>query len=424
MIEWDEIDNRLLDPHYYTRDGYQDAFRQMRDDDPVRWVRDDRYGKHYWALTRYADVKEYLLSDRDFSSRWESRVPRSPQRLTPEQRHELGFDVNITVMDDPVHDLYRRPANKHFSVPQIAKMRDAVSTIVDDILAEVSERGACDLVEDIAGELPVRVVLNLLGVPQADWAYLREASWQFLAAADPRWMIDGDPVETSRLGIRKLLDYGTELALDRRENPKDDFATIVANLEIDGDKLSVHEIRGWTLSLIAGGLETTRNAAAVGLWKLMTLPEQRELLVSDPSVTGSAVEEIVRWVTPAKNRLRIAARDFEFRGRHIKRGDWVVGFLASANKDERIFDDPQVLDIRRNPNPHIAFGLGPHLCLGRALARLELELLVPRVLRAFPDMHPAIDGEPAWIADTSVTGFTALPVAYKPISVPSARATA
>jgi cytochrome P450 len=155
----------------------------------------------------------------------------------------------------------------------------------------------------------------------------------------------------------------------------------------------------------------------------MGLPEQRELLVSDPSLTGSAVEEIVRWVTPAKNRLRIATRDLEFRGRHIKRGDWVVGFLASANKDERVFDDPQAFDIRRSPNPHIGFGLGPHLCLGRALARLELELLIPRVLAAFPDMHPTIDGEPEWIADTSVTGFTNLPVAYTPTGAALAHVT-
>lgn len=420
MIDWHEIDNSLLDPAYYTRTDYRDAFRQMRDEDPVRWVCDERYGKDYWALTRYDDVAEYLLSPRDFSSRWESRVPRTPKRMTPELRHELAYDVNFTTLDEPLHDLYRRPLNKHFSVPTVAKMRSDIGQIVDRIIADVAERGECELVEDIAAELPVQVVLTMLGVPQEDWPYLREASWQFLAAADPRWIINGDQVETSRLGLRKLLDYCTKLAMERRTNPKDDLATVIADLEVDSDKLSIHEMRGWFANIIAGGLETTRNAAAVGIWKLMSLPEQRELLVTDASLHRSAVEEVLRWVTPAKNRLRVATRDLEFRGRRIKRGDWVVGYLASANWDDRQFADPEAFDIRRTPNKHLALGLGPHLCLGRALARMELELLIPRIFAALPDLRPAIDGEPAWIADTSVTGFTTLPVAFTP-SGPRAR---
>lgn len=418
MIDWRKLDNSLLDPSYYVGTAYHAAFTQMRDEDPVRWVRDERYGKDYWAITRYDDVNEVLLNPPDFSSRWETRVPRSPKRLTPEMRHELGMDVRITELDDPVHDLYRRPVNKHFSVPKIAKMRDEIERIVDGIIGAIAEKGECELVEEVAAELPVRVILNMLGVPEEDWPYLREASWQYLAASDPRWTINGDPVETSRYGQRKMLDYCTKLALDRRENPKDDFASVIGDLEVDGDKLSLHEMKVWFVTLIGGGLETTRNAASVGLWKLLTRPEQRRLLSEDPSLTGSAVEEILRWVTPTKNRLRIATRDMEFRGKRIKRGDWVVCYLVSANRDERKFDNPQVFDIRRTPNPHLALGGGPHLCLGRALARLELETLVPRVLNTFPDMHPTVD-EPAWIVDTSVTGFTTLPVAYTPVRVPA-----
>lgn len=415
MTDWHEIDNSLLDPQYYTRSDYHEAFRQMRDEDPVRMVRDESYGKDYWAVTRYDDVCEYLVSPQDFSSRWDTRVPRTPKRVIPEMRHELAFDVQIARLDAPMHDVYRRPVNKHFTVPAIGKMKHDIETIVDDILTEVAERGECDLVEDIAAELPVRVILNMLGVPQEDWPYLREASWQFLAAADPRWMINGDQVETMQFGLGKLLDYCTKLALERRENPKDDFATAIGDLEVDGDKLSIHEMRSWFVTLIGGGLETTRNAASVGLWKLMTMPEQRSLLLADPGLTKSAVEEILRWVTPAKNRLRIANRDMDFHGRRVKAGDWVVGFLASANKDERQFDDPHAFDVRRGPNRHLSLGLGVHLCLGRAMARLELETLVPRVLATLPDLHPTIEGEPAWIADTSVTGFTALPVAFTPV---------
>lgn len=417
VIDWTQLDNSLLDPDYYVGFDYHAGFSQLRTEDPVRWVQDERYGKAYWAITRYDDINEVLTNGRDFSSRWQSRVPRTPQRITPEQRHEQGIDVRITELDAPVHDLYRRPVNKHFSVPKIATMRGEIEQIVDDIIDAVAEKGECDLVEDIAAELPVRVILNMLGAPQEDWPYLREAAWQWLASSHPRWMVNNDPVETSQVGLRKLLDYCTDLALERRKNPTEDFATAIGDLEVDGDKLSIHEMKVWFVTLIGGGLETTRNAAAVGLWALMARPDQRRLLADQPDLNGSAVEEVMRWVTPTRNRLRIATRDMDFHGKRIRRGDWVVSYLVSANRDERKFENANDFDVVRNPK-HLALGAGPHMCLGRALARLELETLVPRVLTTFPDMHTTVD-EPAWLVDTSVTGFAELPVAYSPVRVPS-----
>jgi cytochrome P450 len=419
VTDWTHIDNSLLNPQWYTTDAYHDAFRTMRDEDPVHWTEDDRYGKHYWALTRYEDVKNYLLNDRQFSSRWDTRVPRSPKRRTPEERHQQGFDVSIASNDNPIHDMYRRPVNKHFSVPVIKKLGHDVEAIVDEIISDVAERGHCDLVEDLAAELPVKVILRMLGVPEEDWPMLREASWQWLAAADPRFIIDGDQVKTSLHGLTRIQDYCADLAMERRKNPKDDFATVIGNVEVDGDKLSIHEMKSWFVTMIGGGLETTRNAAAVGIWLFLQNPDQRELLQNDPSLINGAVEEILRWATPAKNRLRIATEDFELHGRNIRAGDWVIGYLASANKDEREFKDPYTFDIRRSPNRHLALGEGIHLCLGRALARLELATLIPKVLTTFPDLQAA--AEPVWIADTSVTGFTTLPVTYTPrVSLPTA----
>lgn len=411
-MDWTTVDNSLLDPNWYTTDAYHDTFARMRDEDPVHWTQDDHYGKHYWSLTRYEDVKNYLLADRQFSSRWDTRVPRSPQRRTPEERHQQGWDVNVATTDNPVHDMYRRPINKHFSVPAIAKLGHDVDAIVDEILADVAERGSCDFVEDIAAELPVKVILRMLGVPEEDWPMLREACWQWLAAADPRFIIDNDQVKTSLIGLTRLQEYCTNLALERRKYPTDDFATVIGNVEVDGDKLSIHEMKGWFVTMIGGGLETTRNAAAVGIWQFLQNPDQRELLIANPTLIKGAVEEVLRWGTPAKNRLRIAAEDIELHGKTIRAGDWVVGFLASANKDEREFADPHAFDIQRSPNRHLALGEGIHLCLGRALARLELSALIPKVLRMFPDLETT--AEPIWIADTSVTGFTTMPVKYTP----------
>jgi cholest-4-en-3-one 26-monooxygenase len=413
--DWKTIDNTLLDPQWYATEAYHETFKVMRDEDPVHWTEDDAFGKHFWSITRYEDVKAYLNDHQRLSSRENSRVPRTPRRMTPEERHRLAFDLNVSNLDNPMHDVYRRPMNKHFSVPAIKRLDHAVRILVDDILAEVASRGECDLVENIAGELPVRLIMRMIGVPEEDWPLLRHAAWQFLAAADPKFIIDGDQQKTSETGLATIADYCADLAVKRRANPTDDFSSIVANIEVDGDKLSIHEMRVWFVTLIGAGLETTRNAAAVGLWKLLQEPGQSRLLLERPDLTSSAVEEILRWSTPAKNRLRIANEDFEFGGRKIRAGDWVVAFLASANKDERKFPDPHRFDITRTPNDHLSLGAGIHLCIGRALARLELEVLIPQVLRTFPDLSLAESGDPAWIADTSVTGFTTLPVTYTPV---------
>ncbi|WP_442006911.1 hypothetical protein [Paenarthrobacter sp. RAF54_2] len=162
---------------------------------------------------------------------------------------------------------------------------------MDDIIDAVAEKRECDLVEDIAAVLPTRITLELIGVPREDWDYLTEASWQFMSSGAPRWMIDNDPVKTAEHGHRKLLNYWTKLALDRRQNPKDDFATIIGELEIDGDRLSIHETKRWFVALIGRCLETSRNAMAVGMWELMRQSEQREMLRNDPSLTRNAVEE-------------------------------------------------------------------------------------------------------------------------------------
>ncbi|MGO4689654.1 cytochrome P450 [Glaciibacter sp. 2TAF33] len=360
-------------------------------------------------MTRHEDVVEYLHDHDRLSNRWASRVPKSPQRITPEQRFAEGGSV-LAHLDPPTHTVYRRPMNKHFSVPTIRKLQSDIEGYVDEVIESISDRTEADFVEEIAGELPARVILRMLGVPESDWPTLREAVWLYFSSADPRWVIDGDPVKTRATGLKRLSDYTTQMALDRREHPRDDFATVIANMRVDDDLLSVMEIRAWLTALIAGGLETTRSVAAVGTWLFLRNPDQRDLLLGDPSLAQSAVEECLRWVTPASNRLRVATVDFEFHGRDIRAGDWVVGSLASANKDERVFTEPHRFDIARNPNPHVSFSDGIHMCLGRNLARLELQVFLPRILAALPDLEAI--GEPVWAEDNVMNGFAEFPVRF------------
>lgn len=418
MSDWTEIDNKLQDPSWYTTQEYHEVFARLRREDPVHWAQDDAYGKHYWFLTRYEDVRDVLLNPRVFSSRWDTRPPKNTKRYTPEERFEMGFDTSMARNDPPTHDLYRKPMNKHFSAPAINKMRGHVEEIIDEIIAGIAHKGEADVVEEIAGDLPVKVILRLLGVPEEDWALLRHAAWQWLSPAHPDFIIDGDVWKTHRHGHTVLLDYCEKLAMSRRENPQDDFATVLSNVRIDDDPLSIHEMRSYFTIIIGGGLETTRNTAAVGLWQFLKNPDQRQMLLDDPSLINSAIDEVLRWTTPARTRFRIAMEDFEIGGKEIRAGDWVFASQVSANFDESVFEDPKKFDITRNPNPHLSFGEGIHLCLGRYLARLELACLFPKVLASFPDM--AIASEPEWIPDNITTGFSKFNVTYTPLVPASA----
>lgn len=396
MGKW-ETDDRLLDPSWYVTPEYKDVFRRLRDEDPIHWTEDDSYGKHHWTISRYDDVKQFLTNHEQLSNRWDTRIPATPKRYTPEERFAMGFDTSMARNDPPIHDLYRRPVNKHFSVPAIKKLTGDVSAIVDEIFAEAREKGEVDLVDEIAGELPARVVLRMIGVPESDWNELRVAAWRWLSPADDRYLVDGDPVKTSQLGQQALLAYCAELALARRQQPKDDFATVIGQIRIDDDPLTVHEMRNYMAVIIGGGLETTRSAASLGLLKFIKDRDQAKLLREDPSLAPSAVAEVLRWGSPVRSKFRVASTDFEWHGKEIRTGDWVVGLLASAHWDERKFSDPESFDIRRNPNPHLMFGEGIHQCLGRNLARLELATLFSRFVAEFPDAE--LSGPTEYMAD-------------------------
>lgn len=413
-IDLSSYDDRILDPQWYTTREDLDILPHFAADDPVHWTHGKTYGKDFWFITGYDKVREYLLDHEHFSSRWDGRIPKTPKRYTPEERYAMGFDVSMARNDPPIHDLYRKPMNKHFSVPAVKRMKGDIDRIVDELLDDVAERGTCDLATDIAAELPARVILSLLGVPEEDWARLQQSAWRWLSPGDPALTIDGDLYLTSRTGHTELLDYCEALAIQRRENPQDDFASVLTQVQIDGDPLTVHELRSYFTIMIGGGLDTTRNTTAVGMHAFLTHPEQAQLLRENPDLAMTAVEEVMRWATPSRTRFRVASRDFEFHGRDIRAGDWVIASLTSANRDASIFANPEKFDIRRNPNPHLGFGEGIHQCLGRNLVRLELAAIFQKTVERFPDMQPV--GEPEWLPDYSSVGFLTMPVTYTPSS--------
>ncbi|MGE3746859.1 MAG: cytochrome P450 [Sphingomonadaceae bacterium] len=380
-----EIDEKLTNSAFFTKPAeYHELFKALRAERPVHKTR-GKAVRPYWSVSRYEDCKA-ILEDADlFSSRLGGNLPLTATEPTPEEYHRLGMDAQPTHIDPPRHNIIRQPLNRHFSAPVIARMRDSIQTAVDSIMEEVLPRGECDLVEEVCAPLPVIMVCEMMGVPREDWPKVRHYCAAFMGAQDPAYQIDGDRLKTQRVMMLSLFEYMLKLAMDRRREPKDDFTTLVGNMVADGQPLSEHQVGWWCFSLVAAGLETTRNTLSAGILGLIDNPQQADRLRNDPSLAPLAAEEIVRWVAPSKSKFRIATRDCEIAGTPIAAGDWIMAWLVSANRDETVFADPDMLDVGRSPNPHLGFGAGEHACLGRHLARLEMQLMLNAVLGSGPN---------------------------------------
>lgn len=405
------IDNLLMDPAWYAQNDWHPTFRRLRLEDPVHWTEDQRYGHSYWAVSTFDAIRDVYDRFDQFSSRMGTPLPpRAGRRFTPEERHAMGLDVRAPSLDPPAHGLYRRPINKHFSVPAMARMTKQIDRYVEDLIAEVAEKDQFDFINDVAAQLPLRIIFGLLGVPEEDWAELQASVSRYALASDPAYTIDNDPVATTARGAREVDEYAGNLALARREHPQDDMASVIGSLKIDGDNLSMHEMTSWFSTLIIGGLETTRNALGTGVWQLLENPQQRILLLENESIIPDAVEEILRWGSPSRTVLRVANEDLEFHGKEMTAGDWIILFAASGNRDESVWKDSDKFDITRERKEHLGLGQGIHKCLGRNLVRLEMARFLPKFLNAFPEL--ALAGEPEWVADYNSNGIHRMPVTH------------
>ena len=279
--------------------------------------------------------------------------------------------------------------------------------IVDNII----ETGSCDFVTDLAAELPLQAIAEIMGVPQEERKMLFDWSNRMIGLDDPEYAGDAND---GAAASGELYMYVNELAKQRRTDPRDDIVTKLINAEIDGDRLSELEFDMFMLLLTVAGNETTRNTTAWGMWALMQNPEQYKALVDDPDAKlDRAIEEILRWATPVYHFRRTALCDTEIHGQAIAEGDKVVMWHTSANRDEAVFDDPYRFDIDRWPNKHIAFGGGgAHYCLGANLARMELKLIFREILERIPDMH--LTGDVEMLRSNFIGGVKHMPVAYAP----------
>jgi cholest-4-en-3-one 26-monooxygenase len=386
-------------------------FTRLRHDAPVAW-HDQPKGRGFWSVVKHPDV---VIVNRDgglYSSEMGGISLLDPDELNPKGGGNTGAldprGVMMLYMDSPKHTRYRRLVNKGFTPRMIGLLeqylRHRSTLIVDNIV----ERGSCDFVEDLAAELPLQAIAEIMGVPQEERKLLFEWSNRMIGVDDPEYASDDSSVATL-----ELYAYVNELAKQRRSDPRDDIVTKLINADIDGDKLSELEFDMFMLLLTVAGNETTRNTAAWGMLALMQHPEAYAALRSDPALLDGAIEEILRWASPVLHFRRTATADTEIHGQPIAAGDKVVVWYISANRDEDVFDDPFRFDISRKPNEHVAFGGGgPHFCLGANLARMELRLIFNEILERIPDM--ALAGEPQMLRSNFIGGIKHMPVTFTP----------
>jgi cholest-4-en-3-one 26-monooxygenase len=401
----------LNDPERFVRLEHHEMFTRLRAEDPVYWQEDDLKGGGYWNVTKHADLIEVNRDTATFSSEIGSTQIMSGQYPIGEDP-DMPFDtrgVLMLDMDPPKHTRYRLLVNKGFTPRMIGLIEQALQHRATEIVDNVIETGSADFVENIAAELPLQAIAEIMGVPQEDRRKLFDWTNRMVGAGDPEYM-DND----QQTAFVELFAYANELAGLRRTDPRDDIVTKLLNAEIEGEQLSELEFDMFMLLLAVAGNETTRNATAHGMHALLTNPEQFELLKSDPEGRiDDAVEEVLRWGSPVLHFRRTATTDTEIRGREIKAGDRVVIWHISANRDEEVWSDPFTFDITRNPNPHVAFGGGgSHFCLGANLARMELKLILTELVTRMPDMQLA--GEPQRLLSNFIGGIKHMPVKWTP----------
>jgi cholest-4-en-3-one 26-monooxygenase len=394
----------LSDSRSYV-DGVPHAYlAHLRHHDPVHW-QDEPGGPGFWAITRYEDCVTVNRDYERFSSAAQGTMP-----------FEMGADeiaqqsLMMLNMDPPLHTRYRRLVNKGFTPRMVRDLEESIHRSADAIIDEVIEAGRADFVTQISAELPLQVIAELLGVPQQDRHRMFEWSNRMVGNEDPEYQ---DQTALALTSAMELYAYASELFAKKRIDPHADLMSALTTVEIDGERLSDMELELFFLLLTVAGNETTRNLMSGGMHAFFRYPEQWQRLLDDRDLLPTAVDEMLRFVTPVMNFRRTAMVDTELSGTRIATGDKVVFFHASANRDEDIFGDPDTFDVGRDPNPHIAFGGGgPHFCLGTNLARMEIRVMFEHLLDRMPDIRQ--DGEVQRLQSQFINGVKHIPVAFTP----------
>jgi cholest-4-en-3-one 26-monooxygenase len=380
----------LVSGEFWGRNPH-DELTWLRENAPVYW------DGQVWGIASHADLKYVSLHPELFCNSGGIRPDNAGMPMMIDQ-------------DGAEHKRRRQMVNRGFTPRRLTDSVERINALCDRIIDDVSGRGECDAVGDLAAWLPMHVIGDMLGFPESERATLLKWSDDMLCAlvgtADPERLV---PAAEAYAGFR---DFASAAIEDRQRNPGDDLVSLLVSGGSDADAVNVEDVIHDALLILIGGDETTRHVISGGLYQLLRNPAAKQALIDDPTQIPRAVEEMLRWVSPIKNMARTVVEDTVVGGQKLEAGDKLLLLYPSANRDASVFDDPFRFDIARTPNDHVAFGLGTHFCLGNNLARLELVCFFETLLRRVPDIELAADSEPSYRPANFVSGYEQMPVTF------------
>lgn len=402
----------LAAPDRYAIDGFpHDAWTELRATDPVHWTEPPGY-RPFWSITKHADLKHISSHPELFSSR--PRLTMQPIAMEqemlkqfPDAADQGGMPLRMLVtMDPPDHRAYRNLAGPYFRPSVLKNLEDRVGEITTLLLDRYAGTDVeLDFVTDVASWHPLRMICEILGIASECEGLILRMTNELFGADDPE--LGREDQENL---LPEMFEFFFDLVEEKRAQPGEDLASVLANGEIDGEPLPHMELLSYFVLVSTAGHDTTRNALGSGMHALLHHPDQLELLRSDRSLVKTAADEMVRWASPVIHFIRTATEDTVVGGKQIKAGDHLVLFYPSANRDEEVFDDPFAFRVDRDPNPHLGFGVGEHFCLGAGLARMEIRVFLEQWLDRIESVE--LTGEPAHTAASFVGGYKHLPLRW------------
>ncbi len=396
--------------------GHEDTmhgiFDYLREHDPVSWVEHPDYDP-FWSLTRYDDIK-FIGSnnDRFLSAPRTVLVPVEMEKLFVEKFGTRNGLETLIHMDRPKHLKLRKVTREWFLPRSIQKLDAEIRELCKEYVDKMQDMGGeCDFVKDITLLYPLRVIMSILGLPRESEDTMLRLTQEIFGGQDPDLARDPEGLDFNADTILEFGAYFDEVIRDRKLNPQEDLATVLANAEVDGKPMEPLDQLSYFIIAASAGHDTTSATLGAGMKALLDNPDQMEKWRDTPDLDDNGAKELMRWVSPVRHMVRTATEDIELHGKQIRKGDNLVLWFPSANRDQSVFGNPNELDITRDPKLHLAFGYGSHMCLGQHLATLE-------VARFFRELLPRLEyiemtEDPTWIHAIFVGGLKSMPVKYK-----------
>ena len=416
------IAETIVDPKSYAEwDKSHEAFAWLRANAPLDVAEVEGFDP-FWVVSKHADILN-IERQNDLFHNEDRSATLTTIEADQKVRAMMGGSPNLlrslVQMDNPDHHQYRRLTQGWFMPQNLRKLEERIREIARGFIDRMAEKGTeCDFAQDVAFLYPLHVVMEVIGVPEEDEPRMLKLTQELFGAQDPEVNRTGESVSDTDAGIANIMEtvgdfmtYFNAMTEDRRANPRDDLASVIANGEVYGKPLGHLEAMSYYIIAATAGHDTTSATTAGALWALAENPAQFRKLKDDLSLIPSMVEESIRWETPVKHFMRTATDDTEVAGQKIKKGDWLYLSYPSGNRDEAVFDDPYSFQIDRSPNKHVAFGYGAHVCLGQHLGRMEMRILWEELLPRLESVE--LNGEPTRVQANFVSGPKSIPIKFK-----------